>query len=251
MVRVLGLDVGERRVGVAVSDPLGITAQAIETIISKGWTEDIRRIATIASEYGTDRILIGLPYSMSGNAGVQAQTIQKFGDRLASKGFSIRYQDERLTTASARRALIEGGVRREKRKGVIDKIAAVLILQNFLDAGGWREEDNPIVKGKIWRYRAMDGNLEQDNIVELYDEDGNVVRFEHLMTLEHQGENYVLVAAAEPTDDLSEDEIVILKITVDEEGEDAYIGVEDEALCEEIYAQYLEIAEADEDGEEE
>ncbi len=138
MHRILALDIGERRIGVAVSDPLGITAQGVETIQTRGAQRDRERIAQLAAQYETKRLLLGLPRSMDGSEGFQAQRVREFAAGLEDMGFEIRYQDERLTTASARRTLIEGGVRRQKRKQVIDKLASVYILQSYLDAGGWK-----------------------------------------------------------------------------------------------------------------
>lgn len=139
MQRILALDVGEKRIGVAVSDPLGLTAQGVETIFTQGWSNDRARVKQLANQYQTDRLLIGLPKSMSGEIGPQAQRVQEFAAQLVEDGLKVRYWDERLTTVSAHRALIEGDLSRKKRKQVVDKVAAVYILQGFLDAGGWKD----------------------------------------------------------------------------------------------------------------
>ena len=139
MQRILALDVGEKRIGVAVSDPLGLTAQGVETIFTQGWSNDRARVKQLANQYQTDRLLIGLPKSMSGEIGPQAQRVQEFAARLVEDGLKVSYWDERLTTVSAHRALIEGDLSRRKRKQVVDKVAAVYILQGFLDAGGWKD----------------------------------------------------------------------------------------------------------------
>ncbi len=139
MQRILALDVGEKRIGVAVSDPLGLTAQGVETIFTQGWSNDRARVKQLADQYQTDRLLIGLPKSMSGEIGPQAQRVQEFAAQLVEDGLKVRYWDERLTTVSAHRALIEGDLSRRKRKQVVDKVAAVYILQGFLDAGGWKD----------------------------------------------------------------------------------------------------------------
>lgn len=139
MQRILALDVGEKRIGVAVSDPLGFTAQGVETIFTQGWSNDRARVKQLAAQYETDRLLIGLPKSMSGEIGPQAQRVQEFATQLIEDGLKVRYWDERLTTVSAHRALIEGDMSRKKRKQVVDKVAAVYILQGFLDAGGWKD----------------------------------------------------------------------------------------------------------------
>ena len=139
MKRVLCLDVGEKRIGVAVSDPLGFTAQGVETIFTKGEAHDRARVVELLNAYETDRLLVGLPRSMDGREGFQAERVRAFCAGFSALGFDLRFQDERLTSVSATRTLIEGNVRREKRKQVIDKLAATYILQGFLDAGGWRD----------------------------------------------------------------------------------------------------------------
>jgi putative Holliday junction resolvase len=138
-VRVLALDVGEKRIGVAVSDPLGLTAQGVETIFTKGLENDLRRIRELAGQYGTNRVLVGFPRNMNGTIGPQAEKIMEFSRVLAGAGFEVRHQDERMTTMMARRVLIEGEVRAKKRRDVVDKLAATYILQSFLDGGGWLE----------------------------------------------------------------------------------------------------------------
>ena len=144
VARVLALDVGEKRIGVAVTDPLGLTAQGVETIFTKGTERDIARITELAKQYETKRLVVGLPRNMNGSIGPQAERILSFSHLLEEAGFEVRHQDERMTTLMARRVLLEAEVRREKRKEVVDKLAAMYILQSFLDGGGWvlREPDD-------------------------------------------------------------------------------------------------------------
>ena len=239
--RVLGLDVGEKRIGVAVSDLLGLTAQGVETIESRGTARDLARVCELVNQYEAIAIVCGLPRNMDGTEGFQAQRVRAFGDALQEKGHRVIYQDERLTTASARNVLIEAKVSRQKRKGVIDKMAAGYILQGFLDSG---------LLPKIAKDEQEDGNMEgymeNENIVELVDEAGDPVKFEHLMTLDYEGASYALLAPIDDIDGIGDDEVVVLKIDT-EDGEDVYVGVEDEDLLEKVFARYLELAEADED----
>ena len=137
--RTLCLDVGERRIGVAVSDALGLTAQGVETIFTKGAENDARRVQELARQYETDRLLVGLPRSLDGSEGYQAQRVRAFAALLEEAGLKVRFWDERLTTVSATRVLLEADVRRSKRKQVVDKLAACYILQSFMDAGGWKD----------------------------------------------------------------------------------------------------------------
>ena len=138
MLRILAFDVGEKRIGVAVSDPLGITAQGIETYHrTEDLEQDVAHLIKLANGYKPVKIVFGLPRNMDGSYGFQAQITREFAEAVLAKWDGDHaFQDERLTTASARRVLIEADVSRDKRKQVIDKVAAVVILQGYLDAHG-------------------------------------------------------------------------------------------------------------------
>ncbi len=137
-MRILGLDYGSKTVGVAISDPLGVTAQGVETICRKEENKLRRtcaRIEELVREYDVERIVIGLPVHMNGDIGERAERAKEFGEMLGKRtGLEIVYWDERLTTVEAEQTLIENKVRRENRKQYIDKIAAVFILQGYLDS---------------------------------------------------------------------------------------------------------------------
>ena len=250
-MRVICLDIGEKRIGVAVSDPLDLTAQGLETIHTKGQERDLARVLALCDEYGTTRVLCGLPRNMDGSEGFQAQRIRAFAAALEDAGLTVRFEDERLTTKLATQLLIEGDVRRGQRKQVVDKLAATYILQSFLDRGGWQETPprrQLYLKGV---YRMSNDNheldMEREDIVQLVDEDGNEVEFEHLMTLEHKGRSYICLVPVEPMEDVAEDELVILRLETDSEGNDVYATIEDDAELDEVFDKYLEIAEADEE----
>lgn len=134
----MAFDIGEKRIGVAVSDPLGITAQGIETYHrTDDLEQDVAHLIKLANGYKPVKLVFGLPRNMDGSYGFQAQITREFADAVLAKWDGDHaFQDERLTTASARRVLIEADVSREKRKQVIDKVAAVVILQGYLDAHG-------------------------------------------------------------------------------------------------------------------
>ena len=147
MKRILGLDVGSKTVGVAVSDPFGWTAQGLETIQINESKEEfgLKRLGEIIEEYQVSQIVIGLPKNMDGTIGERAIASQDYG-QLVTEEFDlpIIYQDERLTTAQANRMMIEeGDVSRKKRKKVIDKLAAIMILQSHLDRQANMKGDNP------------------------------------------------------------------------------------------------------------
>ena len=247
--RVLALDVGDKRIGVAVSDLLGLTAQGVETIFTKGIENDLKRVVELLNYYETDRVLVGDPKRLSGEEGAQAKKAKAFAERLMEMGYQVRFQDERLTSVSAERVLIGAGIRREDRKRVIDKLAATYILQSFMDAGGWEKQENSASDfGEREVFRLMENNnMEMDNIVQLVDEDGNEVDFQHLMTLELDGKNYVVLAAVEPSEEFGEDEAIVLSIEQDAEGNDVYASIEDDDELERVFNKYLEIAENDEE----
>lgn len=130
----MGLDIGDKTIGVAISDGLGITAQPLTTIERKNMSADIDSIKKIIDGYHVEEIIIGLPKNMNGSIGSQAKKTIQFTKRLKRNlGIPVIPWDERLTTVMATKALIEGDLSRKKRKKRIDKIAAQLILQNYLD----------------------------------------------------------------------------------------------------------------------
>ncbi len=137
-MRVIGLDYGSKTVGGAVSDALGITAQAVETINRKEENKlrkTCARIEELATEYEAERIVVGFPKHMNNDIGERAEKAMEFGEMLKRRtGLEVVMWDERLTTVEAERTLIENKVRREDRKKYIDKIAAVFILQGYLDS---------------------------------------------------------------------------------------------------------------------
>lgn len=135
MKRYLGLDVGTKTIGVSVSDLLGLTAQGVTTIQRVSNKEDFEKVKEYIDQYKIDKVVVGLPYNMNGTLGPSGEMAQKFGQKLKNKfNIEVVFQDERMTSMSAERVLIEGNVRRENRKKYIDKLAAVFILQNFLDS---------------------------------------------------------------------------------------------------------------------
>ncbi len=135
MGRLLGLDVGDVRIGIAVSDLLMLTAQGIETYTRKEEQADIDYLLGFIKQYDVDTIVCGLPKNMNGTLGPQAEKVQAFASKLEQQsGLKLVYWDERLSTRSATNTLLEADVSRKKRKKVVDKIAAVVILQGYMDA---------------------------------------------------------------------------------------------------------------------
>ena len=133
--RIMGLDVGDKTIGVAVSDLMGLTAQGVKTVKRVGKKKDIEELTAIIKERQVNKIVSGLPKNMNGTLGPQGEKVIKFGELLEEEtGIKIEYWDERLSTVAAERSLIEADVRRDKRKKVIDMLAAVIILQGYLDS---------------------------------------------------------------------------------------------------------------------
>lgn len=137
MSRLLGLDIGEKRIGVALSDEMGMIASPLVTLNATGDVVD--ELRTLIDKYSIARIIVGLPVGLSGREGPQAMQVRTVADALAQTlGVEIVYSDERLSSAVAERALISQGARRGKRKQQIDNVAAAVILQGYLDNQRWK-----------------------------------------------------------------------------------------------------------------
>lgn len=134
MKRLLGLDIGNKTIGVSVSDPLGITAQGVTTIIRASKAEDVEALKALIDKYDVEKLIVGLPKNMNNTLGFQAKRTMNYAEYLKEAlDMEVIYVDERLTTSGAEAVLMQGGVRRENRKKYVDKLAAVLILQTYLD----------------------------------------------------------------------------------------------------------------------
>lgn len=131
---VLALDVGSKRIGIAGSDPLGLTAQPIETLKRSGRSADIAYIAQLAAKRGAKALVIGLPKNMDGSLGFQAEETIEFAELLGQEtGLELIYVDERLSSKSARAILSQGGVTQKNQRGKVDTLAAAIILQSYLE----------------------------------------------------------------------------------------------------------------------
>jgi len=231
--RIVALDVGDRRIGIAVSDPLGITAQPLETYTRVGYGPDVLHIASICTQYETDQILCGLPRNMDGTQGFQVEKVREFAAKLTEQGLSVSFYDERMTTMLAENALLEANMHRADRKKKVDMVAAVMILQSYLDSGALQAENAA--------YEDDEDEEEEydDGILEMIDEDGNPIRFYLSANIRYAGEDYVLLTCAEETGDIEQDESFIMRCAVDENGDDCYQSLEDEALIAAVYEAYL------------
>lgn len=133
-MRVLGIDVGDRRIGVALSDPTGVIAQSLTVIPRTGWTAVLTTLVDLVARHGVERIVVGLPLRMDGTEGDAAAKARVFAARLrGTVGVPVEMQDERLSTAEAERTMVAADVRRRRRRLRRDAVAAALILQRYLD----------------------------------------------------------------------------------------------------------------------
>lgn len=132
--RVLSLDVGDKRIGIALSDGMRLIASPHSVYTRVGYGPDVNHIKRLYDENQCALVVCGLPKNMDGTVGFQAEKVMALADKLRQAGLIVEYQDERLSTVSAHQALIEGGMRRDSRKETVDKVAAALILQAWLDS---------------------------------------------------------------------------------------------------------------------
>jgi len=134
ILRILGLDVGQKTIGVAISDPLGFTAQGLTTIRRTKKEQDIQEIKKFCDEYDVKVIVIGLPKNMNGTIGPSGEITMSFGKLIEEElNVEIKFWDERLTTVAAHKAMLEADLSRNKRKKIVDKVASTYILQGYLD----------------------------------------------------------------------------------------------------------------------
>jgi putative holliday junction resolvase len=134
-MRIIGLDIGEKTIGIAICDPLGFTAQGITTIRRKGKKSDVEELKKLCTQYQVEEMIAGLPKNMNGTLGPQSEKIIKFCDYIKEElHLPLKYWDERLTTVAATKAMLESDMSRAKRKKIVDKVAATYILQGYLDS---------------------------------------------------------------------------------------------------------------------
>ena len=132
--RIIALDIGDVRIGVAVSDPSRTIASPVKVVTRVGWGPDTRKIKAICDQYETTQVLSGLPLNMDGTEGFQAKKVRDLCAQLEKAGLTVFFQDERLSTVAAEDALLEGNLSRAERKTKVDKVAAAVFLQEWLDS---------------------------------------------------------------------------------------------------------------------
>ena len=134
-MRIMALDLGKRRIGIALSDELGVTAQGMPTLNARSQRADIAELSRIAKEKAVSLILVGYPLNMSGVPGAQADWVREYAGSIErNTGITVKLWDERLTSAAANRALREGNARPDRKSGTVDRMAATILLQSYLDS---------------------------------------------------------------------------------------------------------------------
>ncbi len=258
--RLLCLDVGDRRIGLAVSDPLGIFATPHSVLERVGWGPDIRRIRAVMEEKGCTRIICGLPRNMDGSEGFQSRKVMEFAQKLQESGIPVEFTDERLSTVEAENALLEGGMHRSDRKTHVDMVAAAVILQRYLDKRSnekaarqraEKEESMTDDKSRPDPEEILDDG-EDSQIIELTDENGETSQFEYLTTIDHEGKLYVVLMLLDENGqeiDDEEGEVIVLEIQKDENGEDIYVSVDDEDVSDAVFQKFMAMVEEQEDDE--
>lgn len=240
--RIICLDIGDARIGVAVSDATRLIASPIDTIYRVGWGPDVKKVVALCQQHDTTQVLAGWPLNMDGTAGFQSEKVKNFCAQLEKAGLTVYYQDERLTTVTATHALIEGNMHRAERKHNVDKVAAAVILQQWLDTQRNQQQTQQT------QQTQQEANKMDENIIELIDdESGESVQFLHLATLMHEGKEYIAVTDADVDDE--ECGVLFMEI-ITEDGEDSYSPVEDEALQDVLFQQFVAMMDEEDDEEE-
>ncbi len=240
--RVIAFDIGDKRIGVAISDPFNEYAMPCETYFRthRFWT-DVEAIAKLAEERGVGVIVCGMPVNFDGTDSEQTTKTQSFIEALKTKtDLPVILEDERFTTMQARETQIVGGVKREERKKTIDSIAASYILESYLQREKIKERKDKEMKDE----ELMD---EEERIIELEDDEGNVESYYHIATIEYRKAMYCVFQKAEPETEEEEDEVVIFRLN-EEAGE--LLPLEDEQLLDEVFAEFCHQYEEFENSEE-
>ena len=273
MKRFLCLDIGDKRIGVAVSDPFNTYALPVETYHRKNLRTDLAKIAEYVKAKGATDLVCGLPVNFDGTPSLQTRKAEFFIDRLketvAAQVFAV---DERCSTCEAEEVLIEQGKSRSERKQFVDALAACEILQGFLN-----EKNSSVRKGDKFMsdkekqtcgcgcehehhhdreqehthcdHDACDCGCE-DDIVVLTGDDGKKMKFYFVGTIEYKGKTYSAFEPAEEIDGIEEDDLIIFELSGDDEETAELLPVDDEALLDEVFNEFCRVMEEDELAEE-
>jgi putative Holliday junction resolvase len=242
--RAIAFDIGDKRIGVAISDPFNEYAMPCETYFrTRDLQADAKAVAEIIQARGVGIIVCGMPVNYDGTESVQTGKTQTFIDALKTyTHLPIELEDERFTTMQARETQMAGGIKREDRKKTIDSIAASYILESWLHRKKIQEQKEKDMKDEI-QEGVYD---EEDRIIELEDDEGNSEKFLHIATIEYGGVKYCVFQKAEPETEEEEDEVVIFSL---DEEQGMLNPLEDEQLLDEVFAEFCNQYEQFEDSE--
>lgn len=245
--RIMALDVGDKWIGVAVSDETGLLARGLDPIRRQRLAQDLDALARLVDAWHIEQIVVGLPLNMNATVGPQAQkTLSFVGHMKARFDIPVQTWDERLTTQQAERILIQQDVRRERRKSVIDGLAAALILEAYLD-------HERMVRLREETHMADDKDLEagfaeeEDEIITLTDDEGKEHEFVVVDVIEVNQKEYAILLPIDTEED-EEAEAVILRLEKDADGDDVLADIESEEEWEQVAQAYEELL--DDEGEE-
>lgn len=241
--RVVSFDIGNKRIGVAISDPFGEYAVPCDTYVRTGnLCEDVTAVANIAKEKGAQEIVCGLPVNADGTESAQTARTRKFIEILRKEtALPVFEEDERYTTQAAKETQIAAGVDRRNKKKTIDSIAASYILETYLLKK--KKEDN-----KMKKEEQFEEN-EEEHIITLTDDEGNEIEYYHIATLPYKGETYCFFQKAEPETEEEEEEVVIYRLSGEDENAEL-LPLEDDALMDEVFAEFCKEYEAYENSDE-
>ena len=247
MEMIAAFDIGDKRIGVAFSDPFGEYAIPSDTYFRTGnFKEDVKAVASIAKARGASLIVCGLPLNADGTESEQTQKTRRFIEALKQEtSLPVEVEDERYTTREARHDLNHIGVstKKDNKKKAVDSIAAAYILETYLNKAERRKE----MKEEREEYD------EENNIVELIDEDGNSLHYEHLLTFEYKGEWYCAFTPVEDAEEAQEDEEgeeVVIYHLVGGENDETLEPIEDDEKLDEVFAEFCNQYEDFEDADE-
>lgn len=266
MERFLCLDIGDKRIGVAVSDPFNTYALPVKTYVRKNLKTDLSEIGKIVKEKSATALVCGLPVSFDGTPSVQTEKAKFFIEKLKEElKIEVFTEDERCTTVEAEEKLISMGKSREERKKCVDALAACSILEGFLSEHNKNKksfkENEMSDKEKHIHEKDCDCGCEhehdhcdcgcEDDIVELTADDGRKLKFYFVGTIEYKGKNYSAFEPAEEIEGISEDDLIIFELSGDDEETAELLPIEDEKLLDEVFDEFCKALDEEEDFEEE
>ena len=262
MERYLCLDIGDKRIGVAVSDPFNTYSLPVATYTRKNLKTDLAFMANLAKDKAATAFVCGLPVNFDGTPSIQTEKARFFIERLKeTTDLPVYSVDERCTTVEAEETLIGQGKTRKERKAVVDSLAAANILQGFLNEKNKKElkmdkenkkhhcdcgcEEHEHVHGE-----HCDCGCEDEDIVELTTDEGKKLKFYFVGTIEYKGKNYSAFEPAEQIEGIEDDDLIIFELSGDDEETADLLPIEDEGLLNEVFEEFCRVLEEDELAEE-